>query len=55
MEIVNTGVLKNPMNWLTVLTMVALGSFALHFGLQLVHGSDALLRSADTKHPSRTN
>jgi hypothetical protein len=50
MEFINVGLLKKPANWLIVATMFLLGSFALHFLLQLIHGRDFLLFQ---KHPSR--
>lgn len=46
----NLDLLRRPLNWVVIWSMVILALFALHFSLQLIHGSPA---TPDMKHPSR--
>jgi len=49
-SLLNFELLKRPVNWLIVGTMVLMGLFALHFMLHLIHGNPALPAE---KHNSR--
>lgn len=51
MDIVNTGFMRVPINWVIVPVVVLLGFFGIHFLLSLIHGDSA---TATIKwHPSR--
>lgn len=48
MTFLNFDLLRRPLNWLIVWSMVILAAFALHYSLALIHGQPVL-----GKHPSR--
>lgn len=49
-DFLNTGILRQPMNWLMVAVVVTLGLFALHFSLSLIHGQSGPV--SGKTHPS---
>lgn len=52
MEILNTAVLKNPLNWFIVLFMVVIAGIGFHFLVKIFQGSG---NAASTANPVSTN